>query len=141
MEDALKDLNADIKDLEEHKLTDILNEERINKVVLDDLEIGTSVVYRGSCTKSDQKRAFQFLFDSNNEGALKQYAIIDIAACPMAEAVLEDNFIPYTVEYSIHHATLSSILKEMAESGQLSTDDIDRYNIYIQPQVKVKKIN
>ena len=137
-EDYVKKINEQIRSVEEKQLAPLMDEQLVSKISIDDLEISKSLVYRGSYTKHYDKDAFKYLFDSHNEGALRQLLIVDFAACPLADAVLAEAGIPYTIEYSIHHATLSSILKELVESGKFSTDDIDKYSIYIQPQVKVK---
>ena len=79
------------------------------------------------------------MFDSNNDGALKKHLIVDLEAYPRAGFVLMEHDIEYETEYSIHHATLSSIIKELVESGQFSTDDIERYSVYVQPQIKIKR--
>ena len=138
-EELVKELNKAIKEIEEKKLAQLMDEQQVSKISIQDLDISKSLVYRGGYTKHTDRDAFKFLFDSDNQGALHQYLIIDLAMCPEAEFVLQEQEIPYTTEYSIHHATLSSILKELIESGKLSTEDIEKYNIYIQPQIKVKQ--
>lgn len=137
-EEALKDINKKIKDVEEKKLADLLDELQISKITLDDMDIKRTCVFHGGYTKHTDKEAFQFLFDSNNDGALKKHIIIDMEACQRASIELDVAGIPYQIEYSIHHATLSSILKELVESGKFSTDDMDKYSVYVQPQVKIK---
>lgn len=138
-EEHVKDINAEIKNIEEHELSSLMDEEGISRVTLNDLNISKSLVFRGGYTSHTHKEAFQFLFDTHNEGALKQELIVDLSACPQAAYVLQSEDIPYQVRYSIHHMTLSSILKELVESGKFSTDDIDKYSVYVQPQVKVKR--
>ena len=140
-EELVKELNKTIKDIEEKKLAQLMDEQQVSKISIQDLDISKSLVYRGGYTKHTDRDAFKFLFDSDNQGALHQYLIVDLATCPAAEFILQEQEVPYTTEYSIHHATLSSILKELIESGKLSTDDIEKYNIYIQPQIKVKQNN
>lgn len=137
-EEYVKKLNEEIRKIEEKTLAPLMDEQLVSKIVIDDLEISKSLAYRGGCTKHYDKEAFKYLFDSNNEGALKQLLIVDYAACPLADAVLADANIPYQTEYSIHHATLGSILKELIESGKFSTEDIEKYGVYIQPQIKIK---
>lgn len=140
-EEYVKKINSDIKNIEEKKLAQLMDEQQVSKISIQDLDISKSLVYRGGYTKHSDRDAFKFLFDSDNQGALHQYLIVDLAECPGAEFILQDQEVPYKTEYSIHHATLSSILKELIESGKLSTDDIEKYNIYIQPQIKVKQNN
>lgn len=138
-EEKIKDINSTIKTLEENKLNDLLVDLGINKISLDDMDISRSVVFRGGYTKHSDPEAFKFLYDSHNDGALKKHIIVDLEAYPRAGFVLMENGIKYTEEYSIHHATLSSIIKELFEAGQFTTDDIDKYSVYIQPQIKVKR--
>ena len=138
-EEEVKNLNTVIREIEEKQLAPLLDEQQISKISINDLDISKSVIYRGGCTKHTDRDAFKYLFDTDNQGALKQYLIVDLAVCPEAAFVLDDNDVPYTTEFSIHHATLSSILKELIESGKFSTEDIDKYGVYIQPQVKVKQ--
>ena len=137
-EEYLKKINEQIRHVEEKELAPLMDEQLVSKISINDLDISKSLAYRGSCTKSQDSRAFKYLFDSNNEGALKQLLIVDYAACPLADAVLTEADIPYQTEYSINYATLGSILKELVETGKFSTDDIDKYGVYIQPQVKIK---
>lgn len=140
-EEYVKKINEQIRKVEEKELAPLMDEQLVSKISINDLDISKSLVYRGSCTKHYDKDAFKYLFDSDNEGALKQLLIVDIAAYPLADAVLTEANIPFTTEYSIHHATLSSILKELIEAGKFSTEDIEKYSVYIQPQVKVKHRN
>jgi hypothetical protein len=140
-EDAVKDANEKIKDIEEHKLNDLMLNEGINNVNLNDLEISKSLVFRGGYTKHSDPEAFQFLFDTHNEGALKQTVTVDLSVCPRICFLLDEENIPYKVEYSIHHMTLSSIIKELVEAGKFTTEDIDKYSVYVQPQIKVKQKN
>lgn len=140
-EDAVKDTNKQIKEIEETKLNDLLNEEGISKIDINDLEISKSLAFRCGYSKHTDPKAFKFLFDTNNDGALKQHVIVDLAACPGICFILDEKDIPYKVEYSIHPMTLSSIIKELVESGRFSTNDIDKYNVYVQPQIKVKQKN
>ena len=137
-EEYLKKINEQIHQIEEKELAPLMDEQLVSKISINDLDISKSLAYRGGCTKAHDKEAFKYLFDSNNEGALKQLLIVDYAACPLADAVLADADIPYQTEYSINYMTLGSILKELVESGKFSTDDIDKYGVYIQPQIKVK---
>lgn len=138
LEQQVKDINKLIKDIEEKELSSLLDEQGISKISIEDMDISKSLIFRGGYTKHTDPEAFQFLFDSNNDGALKQHLIVDLSACPRAPFELDEKDIPYTIEYSIHHATLSSILKELVESGKFTTDDIEKYSVYVQPQVKIK---
>lgn len=138
LEEELTKLNSQIKDIEEHKLNDLMNNEGINGISLDDFDVSRTLIFRCGYTKHTDKDAFKFLFDSDNDGALKQLAIVDIATCPQVQYIFDKYAIPYKIEYSIHHATLSSIIKELVATGQFSTEDIEKYNVYVQPQIKVK---
>ena len=139
LENEVKSCNEQIKRIEEGTLNDAMLDLGISRVTLDDMDITKSIVFRGGYTKHKDPEAFKFLFDSNNDGALKKHLIVDLEAYPRAGFVLMENDIEYETEYSIHHATLSSIIKELVESGQFSTDDIDRYDVYVQPQIKIKR--
>ena len=138
LENQVKEINKKIKDIEENKLSSLLDEQCISKITIDEMDIAKSLVFRAPYTKHTDPGAFQLLFDSNNGDALKQHLIVDLADCPHAPIELDVKRIPYKIEYSIHHATFSSILKELAEAGKLSTDDIEKYSIYVQPQVRIK---
>jgi len=139
LEDAVKTCNEEIKRIEEGTLNEAMLDLGISRVTLDNMDITKSLVFRGGYTKHKNSEAFQFLFDSNNDGALKKHLIVDLEAYPRAGFVLMEHDIEYETEYSIHHATLSSIIKELVESGQFSTDDIERYSVYVQPQIKIKR--
>ena len=138
LEDAVKDCNEQIKRIEEGTLNNAMIDLGINSVSLENMDISKSVVFRGGYTKHEDPAAFQFLFDSNNDGALKKHIIVDLEAYPRAGFVLMENDIEYKTEYSIHHATLSSIIKELVETGKFSTDDIEKYSVYVQPQIQIK---
>ena len=139
LEDEIKSCNEEIKSIEEGTLNRALNELQINNISLSGMNISKSVVFRGGYTTHSDEDAFKFLFDTHNDGALKKQLIIDLEAYPRAEFVLMENDIKYEKKYSIHHATLSSIIKELVESGEFSTEDIEKYSVYVQPQIKIKK--
>lgn len=139
LEDGIKTCNEEIKKIEEGTLNEAMLDLGISRVTLDDMDITKSVVFRGGYTKHEDPEAFKFLFDSNNDGALKKHIIVDLEQYPRAGFVLMENDIEYKTEYSIHHATLSSIIKELVDAGQFSTDDIDKYDVYVQPQIKIKR--
>jgi len=138
LETELGDINGRIKKLEENDINHLMLDLGISEVTIDDLEIRRGVVFRGGVSKHSSPDAFEYLFETNNDGALKKQLVIDMDAQPNAQAVLEMHNVQYTTEYSIHHMTLSSILKELFEAGKLSTDDIEKHSIYIQPQIKIK---
>lgn len=139
LEEAIKTNNEEIRDIEEYKLAPMLDDMGITQVHMSDMDISRSVVFRGNCTKSTDKEAFQYLFDTDNDGALSKLLIVNYEAYPEAVMHLIEADIPYRIEYSIHHATLSSIIRELVEAGKLTTEDIENYRIYMQPQVKVKE--
>ena len=62
----------------------------------------------------------------------------DVFCVPDATTFLDRVGIGYVIQYSIHHMTLSSILKELVTEGKLSTEDFEKYSIYAQPQIKVE---
>lgn len=138
LNDRLKMLNESIKDIEEYTLSRSLDEAGISDITLNNVHIKKSLIFRGGYTKSNDKDDFKFLFDTNNEGALKQQVVVDLGQNPEFPSLLEKYHIPYEIVYSVHHMTLSSILKELVNEGKISTEDFERYNIYAQPQIKVE---
>jgi hypothetical protein len=134
----LKSVNESIRGLEEHTLNSLMEDMGITDVTVDDVHIKKGVVFRGGVTSHTDKDAFKYLFDSHNEGALKQELVVDLAKYPELPAILEDTGVEYTRRYSIHHMTLSSILKELFAEGLLSTEDFEKYSIYAQPKIKVE---
>ena len=112
----------------------------LSDVTINGVQVKRGVIFRGNITTSTNKNDFQFLFDTENEGALKQMILIDISTIKASyvQGILDEHFIPYEIKYTIHHATLSSILKDLVENGKLSTEDFDKFRIYAQPQIKVK---
>ena len=137
LNERLKDINESIKDLEEHTMDSMMSDMDITEVTVDNVHIKRGVVFRGGYTSHTSKEAFQYLFDSHNDGALKQKIMIDLAQYPDLPQQLTAMGINHEINYSIHHMTLSSILKELVADGVLSTSDFDRYSIYAQPQIKV----
>lgn len=141
LNDELSEVNSQIRDLEEFKLNTQMEDMGLSDVTIDGIQIKRGVVFRGSITTSTDKKAFDYLFESENEGALKQMLMIDIAEIDpeFLTDLLNKANIPYEIKYTIHHATLSSILRELVEDGKLSTADFEKYKIYAQPQIKVNK--
>lgn len=139
LEEEIKQCNKDIKRIEEGSLNEAMLDSEITRVELNGMDISKTLVFRGGYTTHENPEAFQFLFDSNNDGALQKHLIVDLEAYPRAAFVLMEHDIEYTTKYSIHHATLSSIIKELVEAGRFSTEDIEKYDVYVQPQIKIKK--
>lgn len=137
----LKAVNEGIRELEEHVISSQMDDMGIADVTVDNVRIKRGVVFRGGVTSHTDKEAFQYLFDSNNEGALKQKLIVDLSQYPDLPDILTRLGVAFEINYSIHHMTLSSILKELFSEGMLSTDDFEKYSIYAQPQVKVEMKN
>lgn len=138
-EEKLKQINKDIKDIEEKELAGLLDELCVSKLSVANMDITKSVVFRPGYTKHSDPEAFQFLFDTNNDGALKKRIIVNLEDYPALPIDLDVKGINYEIEYSIHHATLGSIIKELVEAGKFSIDDIMKYDVYVQPQVKIKE--
>ena len=152
---TLQKTRAEIKALEEKidklkkdgtklelNLYNLMEAEGMTKATLDDLEIARKVTLRGSVLKHTDKDAFKYLFDSNNEDALKQHILIDLTTEDKTAVVevLEAAGISFETSYTIHHATLSSILGQLVASGKLSTEDFEKYSIWVQNQVTVKQV-
>lgn len=135
---ALKDINDKIRTIEEYELSSLMENEGIQDVTVDNVHIKRGVVFRGGVTSHEDKDAFKYLFDTHNDGALKKKLIIDLESYPDIARTLDYMGIKYTINYSIHHMTLSSLLKELVMEGKLSTEDFDTYSIYAQPQIKVE---
>ena len=134
----LKDVNQSIRTLEEFELNSMMEDEGISDVTVDDVHIKKGVIFRGGVTSHTDKDAFKYLFDTDNDAALKKKVIIDMDQFPDATTFLDKVGIGYVIQYSIHHMTLSSILKELVTEGKLSTEDFEKYSIYAQPQIKVE---
>lgn len=139
LNDELSEVNSQIRDLEEFKLDADMENLGLSDITIDGIQIKRGVVFRGNVTTSTDKNDFEFLFDSNNDGALHQMLMVDISEVDpdFLKRILDNNQIPYEIKYTIHHATLSSILKELVGEGKLSTSDFEKYKIYAQPQIKV----
>ena len=138
LNDSLKDTNEKIANLEGKVISTMMDDEGITDVTVDDVRIKRGVIFRGSVTSHTDKDAFKYLFDTNNEGALKQHVIVDLAQYPNITKDLAAMGVEYNIQYSIHHMTLSSLIKELVMDGKLSTADFEKYSIYAQPQIKVE---
>ena len=134
----LKEVNEKIRAIEEHELSSLMDDEGISDITIDDVRIKKGVVFRGGVTSHNDKDAFKYLFDTHNDGALKKKVLIDLETNPDAPNLLDDMGVLYEINYSIHHMTLSSLLKELVMEGKLSTEDFEKYSIYAQPQIKVE---
>lgn len=140
LEIQLENLNAEMKDLEEVRMSAAMEDLGLSRVVVDDLDISRSITFRGSVFKTCDKEKFQYLLDTDNEGALKQQAIVDLANFPDVATVLEASDVDYEICYTIHHMTLSSILKELVMAGSLSTEDFEKYKVFTQPKIAIKLV-
>lgn len=138
LNDSLKETNEKIAELENKVISSMMDDEGISDITIDDVRVKRGVIFRGGVTSHTDKDAFKYLFDTDNGGALRQNVIIDLTQYPDIIKELEAMGIGYSVQYSIHHMTLSSILKELVTEGKLSVNDFDKYSIYAQPQIKVE---
>lgn len=140
LEEELECLTDEIREIEEHTLNDLLLDNSLSELTIGDLKVKRSEIYRGKTSSSD-KDDFDFLFDSDNGGAVKQEIIINIADCEdKVTDLLNKANIDYDKKYSIHYGTLSSIIKGLIEAGSFSSEDIEKHKIYIQPKIAVKPI-
>lgn len=138
LNEKLKDVNENIREIEEYTLSNMMDDEGITDITIDDVRVKRNTIFRGGTTKTSSKDMFKYLFDTGNAGALNQQIVIDINEYPDISERLTKAGIAHQIVYSIHHMTLSSILKELVSEGILSTEDFEKYNIYAQPQVKVE---
>jgi hypothetical protein len=143
LSNELKDINESIREIEEHRLSSLMDDEGISDITIDDVRVRRGVIFRGGITTSTDADNFKFLFDTNNDQALKKKLVIDIEGVdPSVLETIKETMgllkVDYEITYSIHHMTLSSILKELVTEGKLSTEDFDRFRIYAQPQIKVE---
>lgn len=134
----LKEINESISSLEEHTLDSLMEDAGVSDVTVDGVRIKRGSIFRGGVTSSSDKEKFQFLFDTDNEGALKKKVIINLDDYPDIPALLSAGDIEFETNYSIHHMTLSSVIQELVSEGLLSTEDFDKYSIYAQPRIKVE---
>lgn len=140
LEEELEALTDEIREIEEHTLNDLLLDSGLVDLTVDNLKIKRSEVYRGK-TSSDNKEDFDFLFDTNNGGAVKQELIVNIADCEdKVTDLLQKAGIEFNKKFSVHHATLSSIVRLLVEEGEFSSEDIEKHKIYIQPKIAVKPV-
>lgn len=139
LEEKIKEYNEQIKDIEENTLAPLLDDLGVEKVSLDDMDVTRRTAFRGRCGKTTDPKDLQYLFDTNNDGALNKLVIVNLEAFPRTPFVLMENGIDCRIEYSIHPATLGSIIRELVEAGKLSPADIEKYHIYMQPQVSIKR--
>lgn len=143
LNENLKDVNEQIKCIEEYTLSTIMDDDGISDVTIDGVRVRRSATLRGGILSSTNREDFKFLFDTNNDGALKKKLVIDIQdvdpeVLSNVKELIEGAGLKPEISYTIHHMTLSSILKELVSEGLLSTDDFERYKIYSQPQIKVE---
>lgn len=143
LSNELKDINDSIREIEEHRLSTMMDDEGISDVTIDGVHVRRGVIFRGGITTSTDSDSFKFLFDTNNDKALKKKLVIDIEGVdPSVLNTIKETLsllnVGYEISYSIHHMTLSSIIKELVTDGKLSTEDFDKFRIYAQPQIKVE---
>lgn len=140
LEEELEALNEEIKEIEEHKLNDLLLDNGLSELTIGDVKVKRSETYRGK-TSSNNKEDFDFLFDTNNGGAVKQELVVDIANCEdeVVDLLSKANIL-YSKKYSVHWATMSSIISGLIENGDFSSEDIEKHKIYIQPKIAVKPV-
>lgn len=141
LEEKIDKLKKDGSQIEK-ELFSLMEDDGMAKATLDDIEVSRKITFRGSVLKHTDKEAFKYLTDSNNEDALKQQILIDLTTNDKDEVVniLEENGVDFEVAYSIHHATLSSLLGQLVADGKLTTEDFEKYSIFCQNQVTVKQV-
>jgi len=152
---ALQKNRAEVKALEEKidklkkdgtkveaSLYNLMEADGMAKATLGDIEVSRKITFRGSVLKHTDKDAFKYLFDSENDGALKQQILVDLTVEDKDYVVetLTEAGIDFETSYTIHHATLSSILGQLVMTGKLSTEDFEKYNVFSQNQVTVKQV-
>lgn len=134
----LKEVNESISASEEHTLDSLMEDAGVSDVTVDGVRIKRGAIFRGGVTSSSERDKFKFLFDTDNDGALKKKIIINLDDYPNLPDILQKKEVEFEINYSIHHMTLSSIIQELVSEGHLSTEDFDKYSIYAQPRIKVE---
>lgn len=96
--------------------------------------VGLDTKYYGSAAQERMPQIMAFLKKHGNEAIAKPKKLKitedDLGKLPQD---MEDR-----VEYEIHHATLSSFLKELAKNGELTLEVMDLFKVYQENRVILK---
>lgn len=119
-----------------------LEDNDIEDITIEDFKVKLGYTYKGNITSTQDKENFKYLYDTSNEGCIKKKAIIDLDRYPEVVAQLKEIGVNDVEEkYDVHHMTLSSTLKQLIESGEMTAEQMEIYNVYKKPKLTVKTIN
>lgn len=121
------------------EIPEMLEEADVDEIKVGDYKVKNGVIYRSNITKANQKEAFQFLYDSDNGGIVKKVITINPEMIDEAEAILRDAEVIFETELKVDNRVLGRVVRDLVEDGKMSTDDMDKFSIYVQPDVKITK--
>ena len=121
------------------EIPEMLEEADVDEIKVGDYKVKNGVIYRSNITKANQSEAFQFLYDTDNGGIVKKSITINPEMIDDAETILRDAGVSFETELKVDNRVLGRVVRELVEDGKMSTDDMDKFSIYVQPDVKITK--
>ena len=134
-----KKLKARVDMIMLKEIPTMLDEAGVEEIKVGNYKVKNGVIYRSNITKANQEAAFQFLYDTDNDGIIKKTLTINPEQIDKAEAVLRTHKVEFDRELKVDNRTLGRVVRELVEDGRMSTDDMEKFSIYIQPDVKITK--
>lgn len=119
------------------EIPEMMDDADVQEIVVGDYKVKAGVIYRSSITKANQEDAFKFLYDTQNEGIIKKNLIICAEQIEDAEAILQQNEIAFEKDLRVDNRVLGRVVRELVEDGKMNTDDMDKFSVYIQPDIKI----
>ena len=121
------------------EIPEMLDDAGVEEIKVGDYKVKNGVIYRSNITKANQKEAFQFLYDTDNGGIVKKVITINPEMIDDAETLLQGAGVSFETELKVDNRVLGRVVRELVEEGKMSTDDMDKFSIYVQPDVKITK--
>lgn len=119
------------------EIPEMMDDADVQEIVVGDYKVKAGVIYRSSITKANQEDAFKFLYDTQNEGIIKKNLIICAEQIEDAEALLQQNEIAFEKDLRVDNRVLGRVVRELVEDGKMGTDDMEKFSVYIQPDIKI----
>ena len=117
----------------------MLDDAGVEEIKVGPYKVKNGVIYRSNITKANQESAFQFLYDTDNDGIIKKTLTINPEQIDKAIAALKTHKIEFDTELKVDNRVLGRVVRELVEEGRMSTDDMEKFSIFVQPDVKITK--
>lgn len=130
---------ARVERIMDKEIPDMMDEAGVSEIKVEGYKVKNGIVYRSNITKANAPAAFKFLYDTNNEGIIKKNILIDEEQLDIAEKLLKAAKVTFTTELKVDNRTLGRVVRELVEAGKMNTEDMEKFSLFTQPDVKITK--